>query len=206
MYNGQPQNAQNAYHNPQQGNYPQAGAMPMDDDDLAMDGIIENDGQELIILPKGEYSFVVVDYETSEYTDTKAGNRTRKKVIVHCQIDFNGSKVTIKEQLPLKKTMEWKFCQLFTCIGDRKSGEQLKMNWNEIKGKGGKCIVKPRKFNSNGEEKQTNSIDKFLEPATAPNGVSSTMQPPTFSNPAQGNVPPATGAAQQAGWGNGSFQ
>jgi len=218
QYTQQQQTPQNQYNQQpqQQGQQPQyaspAGAMPVDDDDLAFDGVIENDGNEFVLIPAGVYPFNVIDFEQTEYQDTKA-NKSRKKIIVHVQVTLpDGSTAVIKDHLPLKRTLEWKFCQLFTSVGDRKSGEPLQMKWNEIRGKGGQVKIKVDSFNKKGtnEQLQNNKVDKYLDPskATAP-AAGQQLQQPSFQQPVQqpvqqtiaGTPPAPTGQASQAGWG-----
>jgi hypothetical protein len=213
QYGGAPQQ--------QQGYQQQSQGVQADDDDLDMNGTIEDDGQDFVLLPAGTYSFVVVDFEQSKYQEKPKAQgmpgRVRNRMIVSIQVEHEGQKHTLKDFLALKKNMEWKFCQLFKGIGDRKKGERLVMDWDNIRGKGGKVKIKVESFlGKNGATKQSNKIDRYLDPAeAAPQQAApqqTQVQQPTFQQPQQqqqaplvnGNVPNPTG--QAGNWGNGGFQ
>tara|TARA_R100000655_G_C2969002_1_gene190053 strand:- start:486 stop:1217 length:732 start_codon:yes stop_codon:yes gene_type:complete len=198
----------NQYPQQQQGGYPgaqpyqQGGHVPQqpapfvaDDDDLDMNATIENDGKDFkdfVIAPAGYYDFYVVKYETQEYTDKNVNpHRTRKRIIVTIQFEFQDEKIEIKEYFPLKKSMEWKFCQFFKCIGDRKHGEPLVMDWQNCTGKRGKVKIKIDDWeNKNGDVLQSNKVDKYIDPADAINPANTTQAPANYLQPNAQPVPP----------------
>lgn len=141
--------------------------------DVAMswDDIIEND-DEFIVLPEGDYDFTVVDYERKRFEGSTKMSACPKAEVSIKIYDINNpstASTIIKENLLLNRKMEWKLCQFFTAIGLRKHGEALKMNWNNVKGKTGRCKVIINKYiNSQGEEKENNRIDKFYNPDETP--------------------------------------
>ena len=98
--------------------------------------------------------------------------------------------VTVNENLFLNRKAEWKLCQFFTAIGQRKHGETLRMNWNAVKGAKGRCKVGIRKWTGNdGKEHENNEITAFLEPSEPaivpqPQGVAAYTQPPLTSSAA----------------------
>jgi hypothetical protein len=223
------------YQAPQQNYQTQAGQPPVDEDDLDMNATIQDDGNDFVLLPEGVYDFIVTDFEPGEYQEKPQGpnipGKTRKKIVVSIQVEYEGQKQTIKDSIPLLRKMEWKFCQLFKAIGDRKKGESLVMDWNNIRGKGGKCKIKVDTFKNrtSGENMQSNKIAKYFDPAESTNQApagyaapdqNTQMQAPTFQNPAQtqqpqqtqqapqvqGNIPQPTGAASSAGWNSGGFK
>ena len=50
------------------------------------------------------------------------------------------------------------------CIGQKKHGERLVMDWNRVVGSKGRAHFKPRKYtNNNGEEKVANDIERFID-------------------------------------------
>tara|TARA_R110002074_G_scaffold105742_4_gene228404 strand:+ start:2504 stop:3250 length:747 start_codon:yes stop_codon:yes gene_type:complete len=176
-----------------QGYQSQAGQMPLDDEDMEMNSTIQDDGQDFVLLQAGTYAFHVIDFEQGEYQDKKSNGKVRKRIIVHLQIDHDGVKHTIKDYLPLKRSMEWKFCQLFKGIGDRKKGDPLVMDWQSIRGKGGMVKIKVDSFKSStdGSMKQSSKVDRFLDPSesstTGPDATAggSQVQAPSFQQPAQ---------------------
>jgi len=57
-------------------------------------------------------------------------------------------------------------CAFFTAIGQRQKGEKVKMNWGAVVGATGRCRVGTRKWKAdNGEERTSNEIKRFYEPA-----------------------------------------
>lgn len=141
--------------------------------DVAMswDDIIENDN-EFTVLPEGDYDFTIVDLERKRFEGSEKMSACPKAEVSIKIYDRNNQSVgstTVKENLMLNRKMEWKLCQFFTAIGLRKHGEPLKMNWNNVKGRTGRCKVIINKYtNDKGEEKENNRIDKFYEPVEAP--------------------------------------
>ena len=72
----------------------------------------------------------------------------------------------VKHNLFLHTKSEWKLCEFFTAIGQRKKGQKVSMNWNAVIGARGRCRVSKRSFKSKngGGELWTNDIDKFYAP------------------------------------------
>ena len=59
---------------------------------------------------------------------------------------------------------EWKLAGFFRSIGQKKHGERLVMNWNKVVGAQGRARFKPRNYiNRDGEERQTNDLDRFYD-------------------------------------------
>lgn len=145
--------------------------------DVAMswDDIIENDN-EFTILPEGDYDFTIVDLERKRFEGSAKMSACPKAEVSIKLYDSNNQSVgstTVKENLLLNRKMEWKLCQFFTAIGLRKHGEPLKMNWNSVKGRTGRCKVIINKYtNDKGEERENNRIDKFYEPVDTPTAYS----------------------------------
>lgn len=141
--------------------------------DIAMgwEDTIENDN-EFIVLPEGDYDFKIIDFERKRFegsTKMSACPKAEVSIKLYNKNDPSSNSTTIKENLLLNRRMEWKLCQFFTALGLRKHGEPLKMNWNAIKGKKGRCKVIINKYvTDKGEEKENNRIDKFYEPDETP--------------------------------------
>lgn len=65
--------------------------------------------------------------------------------------------VTVQHQLLLHSKVEFKISEFFASIGQKKKGEELKMNWQQVAGSSGLCKVGTREYNGN----QYNDIKKF---------------------------------------------
>ncbi len=127
---------------------------------------IENDSPELVLLPEGDYSFRVLDFERARHTPGKDGKLPPcNKAVLQVKVTAPEGETTIKHNLFLHSTTEGILCAFFTAIGQRQHGEKVIMNWNAVKGATGRCKVGIREWiGNNGEKRQSNEIKRFLEP------------------------------------------
>lgn len=134
--------------------------------EFGWDDEIENDGEDFITLEPGNYEFTVTGFERKRYegsANIPPCNMAELKIRVSDPVQ--GS-TTVTERLFLLSKFEWKLCQFFTAIGQRKKGEKLRPRWGEVLGAKGMCAVVINHYtDKNGNEKQNNRIDKWLEPA-----------------------------------------
>lgn len=124
---------------------------------------IENDGQEFITLEEGDYIFEVTGFERGRFpggTKIPACN----KAALTLQVKTRDGIAVIKTDLLLYKTMEWKLSSFFRCIGQKKHGERLAMDWNRVVGSRGRAHFKPRTYTDrDGNERQANDVDRFYD-------------------------------------------
>lgn len=84
----------------------------------------------------------------------------------------------VQTSLFLHSKFEWKLCQFFTAIGQRRPGEAMRMNWGAVPGSSGMCRVGVRKWTGNdGKEREGNEINEFYDPEAAP-AAAGQPQPP----------------------------
>ena len=118
---------------------------------------------EFVLLPEGEYNFVVEKYERARFNGSaKMAPCNQAKLFI--QVIDNGDpnkKVTVIHNLFLNSKCEPQISAFFLAIGAKKKGEPLKMNWNLVPGAKGRCKVGVRTYNGN----QYNEIKRFLEPS-----------------------------------------
>ena len=130
---------------------------------------IEHDSPDFTLLPKGTYPFSVRAFERGEYA---GGDKLPpcKKAVLTIEIDGGTlGTATITHNLFLHSRCEGLLCQFFTAIGQRKHGEQLRMNWQQVTGARGMCEVGVRKWQGrNGQEMESSEITRFLEPEDKP--------------------------------------
>jgi hypothetical protein len=135
------------------------------------DDEIQNDGEAYVLLEPGEYPFTVKMFERARHEGSDKLPPCNKAV-VHIEIDGGAlGTATVKHNLFLHSSCEWRLCAFFLAIGMRKHGEPLRMNWNQVAGRRGRCKVKHRQYDG----KTFNEIDRFLEPSEPSNG---TQAPP----------------------------
>ncbi len=132
--------------------------------ELNWDDQIENDSPEFILLPEGDYDFVVTEFERARHGGSEKLPPCNKAVI-SIKIEGNEGSTTIKHNLFLHQKTEGMLCAFFTGIGQRKRNEKLTMNWNKVVGSTGRCKVGIKTYN----DKQYNEIKKFYEPTEQPN-------------------------------------
>lgn len=124
---------------------------------------IENDGSELIILPEGDYNFIVTDFERGRFPGS-AKIAPCNKAILTLQVNTDEGMARVRIDLILNRLVEWRIAAFFRCIGQKKHGERLVMDWNKVVGSQGRAHFKPRNYtNRDGNERQTNDVDRFYD-------------------------------------------
>lgn len=124
---------------------------------------IENDGQEFVLLPEGDYNFVVTNFERGRFPGGPKIPACNKASIT-AQITTDQGVSIVKFDLLLYRSVEWRISAFFRCIGQKKSGEKVTMNWNAVIGSKGRAHIKQRKYTNNyGEEKTVNDMDRFID-------------------------------------------
>lgn len=133
--------------------------------ELGWDAEIENDGQEFVVAEPGDYNFVVTGFERGRFAGSeKMPPCNQAKLTIKLEIP-GAAECIVKHNLFLHSKHEWKLCEFFTAIGQRKKGQKVSMNWNAVTGARGRCKVSKRSFkNRDNKELWTNDIDKFYAP------------------------------------------
>ena len=136
--------------------------------EFGWEDIIENDGPEFTLLPEGDYDFKVLSFERARHPGS-AKLPPCNKAIVHIEIDSPEGRTVIKHNLFLHSKCEGMLCAFFSAIGQRKRGEQLRMNWNTVPGSTGRRKVGIRTWTKDdGSEGKTNEIKRFYEAEEKP--------------------------------------
>jgi len=143
--------------------------------ELSWDGQIENDSPEFVVLPEGDYDFEVIDFERARHNGSD-NLPPCNKAIVHIKIQGPEGVSVIRHQLFLHSKTEGLLCAFFTAIGQRKKGEKINMNWNNVIGSCGRAKIGIRKY----EGKEYNEIKKFYEPEEGPQSANKSFQAGRF--------------------------
>lgn len=137
--------------------------MAIDQNLMDWNDTIESDGQEFILLPEGDYNFIVTNFERGRFPGGQKVPPCNKATIT-VQVSTDDGIATIKFDLLLYRSLEWRISAFFRCIGQKKHGEKLVMNWNRVVGSFGRAHFKIRKYtNQAGEEKTINDLDHFID-------------------------------------------
>lgn len=131
------------------------------------DDEIRQDSAEFILLPEGEYEFTVTGLERGYYAGG-AKLPSCPKAIVSLKIDSPDGCAIIKNNFFLHSKCEGLLCAFFLCLGMRKRGEPLRMNWPAVIGCRGRAKIAVRTYTGNdGNEYKANEVKQFLAPETA---------------------------------------
>lgn len=133
--------------------------------DMCMDwnSAIENDGQAFIVLDEGDYNFVVTGFERGRFPGS-AKIPPCNKASITATVPTEQGNATVKFDIILYRSLEWRISAFFRCIGQKKNGERVVMDWNKVIGSCGRAHFKPRTYtNTHGEEKTANDIERFID-------------------------------------------
>ena len=128
------------------------------DELLDWDSELENDGQQYVIVPPGDYTFTVTDVERANYNGSDKLPPC-KMVTIKGTIDTDLGDATFQENLYLVRKQEWKLSAFFRSIGMKKHGEKLRMEWGKVPGARGKAKFKNDTYKGN----VYNKIDQFYD-------------------------------------------
>ena len=138
-------------------NYDQNQCMDWDD-------AIESDGQDYVLLEEGDYNFEVVDFERGRFPGSAKIPPCNKAALTLQVRTPEGKIASVKVDLILFRSLEWRLSAFFRCIGQKKHGERLVMNWGKVLGSHGRAHFKPRSYtNRDGEERRINDVDRFYD-------------------------------------------
>ena len=132
------------------------------------DDEISQDSAEFALLPEGEYEFSVTGFERGRYPGGAKLPSCPKATVSLRFVGVEGVAV-IKHNFFLHSKCEGLLCAFFTCLGMRKRGEPLRMDWPGTVGRTGRAKITVRSYTGNDwREYQTNDVKQFLEPENAP--------------------------------------
>lgn len=136
--------------------------------EFGWDDEIKRDDSPFQVLPEGDYNFTVKKFERARHGGSEKIPACNKAVLT-VAIFNAGASGEVQTNLFLHSKFEWKLCQFFTSIGQRKHGEAMRMNWGAVPGATGVCHVGIRKWTgSDGKERESNEITEFYDPEKAP--------------------------------------
>lgn len=129
--------------------------------ELGWDDEIEKDSSDFVLLPEGDYDFVVESFERGRHNGSEKLPACNKAML-KLRIDTPDGTALINHNLFLHTKTEGMISAFFTSIGQKKKGEKIKMNWNAVIGAKGRCKVGIYEWTgTDGEKRQGNDIKKF---------------------------------------------
>lgn len=108
--------------------------------ELGWDDEIQKDS-EFTLLPEGDYSFTVNRFERGRSSGEGKLPACNMAIVYFDIVGNDGAMTQVRENFILHSSLEWKLSQLFTSVGLKEKGEPLKMNWQALVGKTGRCKV-----------------------------------------------------------------
>ena len=136
--------------------------MATDNRIMDWDDVLESDGAEFVVLPEGDYTFTITNFERGRFPGS-AKIPACNKATISINIDNDIGVATARFDLILYRTLEWKIASFFRSIGQKKHGEKVTMNWNGIVGARGKAHIKPRTYQKGNEDRQVNDVEHFYD-------------------------------------------
>lgn len=132
--------------------------------ELDWDSTIDKDEQEaFILLPEGDYDFVVDHIDKTEVGDSSekyAGNRMAT-VYFNIPVPGEDEEVQIKENFILHSNFAWKIGSLLVAAGLKKKGEAISGGyWGKLPGCRGRCKV-VQNASKKDPSKKFNNIQTF---------------------------------------------
>ena len=124
---------------------------------------IESDGQEFVVLEEGDYNFEVTGFERGRFPGGQKIPACNKAALT-LQVKTDNGIAVCRTDLLLYRSLEWRLSAFFRCIGQKKPGERLVMDWNTVIGARGRAHFKPRPYTDrDGNERMANDVDRFYD-------------------------------------------
>lgn len=131
------------------------------------DDTIQNESQ-FILLPNGIYDFTVTKFEKG-WHEGSAKLDPCPKAELELTIEAPQGRTTVKENLFLDQSVEWKLCAFFKSIGQKKHGVAFKMDWSKVLGAKGRAEIEVNEYQGNdGNMKKNNKVKMFIDEPEAP--------------------------------------
>lgn len=142
-----------------------------------------------ILLPEGEYDFVVEKMERGQFQPSPNSkiNEACPEAELTLKIQSPEGEATVFERLILHSATEWKLSEFFISIGQKIKGQPFKPNWSQVPGSRGRAKIEINKYkNKQGQERENNRVDSFLEPTNqSQQQTTPPVQTQTYQQPNQ---------------------
>ena len=129
--------------------------------EMDWNGVLENDPQEFVLAPAGDYDFTIVKLERKRYNGGAKIPACNEADITVQVVTPEGKKCNIINRLYLHTRCEGLLAAFFIAIGQKKHGEPLRMDWSKVVGATGRCKVGTHEYKG----VQHNEISRFYDPS-----------------------------------------
>lgn len=138
------------------------------DRELQWDDMIEKESSDFVLLPEGDYNFIVDSFERGRHGGSEKLPACNK-AILKLRVESDKGTALITHNLFLHTKTEGLLSAFFESIGQKKKGEKMVMNWGHVPGATGRAKVGIHTYvNKDGEERQSNDIKKFYPKENKP--------------------------------------
>lgn len=129
-------------------------------EEFGWDSEIEEDGNggEYIILPEGDYWFTVTNIDKGRY-EGSAKIPACQRATLTLEVEGPDGKAICYKNLYISKSVERMLSDFFRCIGMKKKGERVRMDWSKVMGSRGRAHFKARSYNGN----EYNEVKYFID-------------------------------------------
>lgn len=131
------------------------------------------------LVPAGTYAFEVTRIEKEKFEGSdKTAPCPRAKITLNVLTESGWA--TVFDRINLNTKSAWRIAKFFSGLGYQKNPEtgKVPIKWSEAEGKQGWLKLKIRKYKSNGEDRETNDVDAYLNPSEWPQSAPAPAQAP----------------------------
>lgn len=134
---------------------------------LDWDSKISYEQPDFVTLPEGVYPITITKLERKQFEGSKREGGLPACPMAEVTVEARGKDgVSIfTQRLFLHSRCEGILTSFFTCIGLRKKGDDLNMDWGKVEGCTGWAKLTVREFTTrNGNEMTVNDVGRWLAP------------------------------------------
>lgn len=118
--------------------------------------------EDFPMIPAGEHNFKVVSLDRAWFNGNEKLPAAPKAILL-LEVDTEDGPMELRLDLILCAKLEWKLCQFFRCIGLKKEGEPLRMDWSRVVGAKGRAVFGIRSYvRKDGNKGKSADITRFL--------------------------------------------
>lgn len=135
------------------------------DHELGWDDEIVTDAKEFVQLTPGDYQFTVTNLERGRHTPNPQNPGKLpacNKATLTLQIETAEGIAQLTHNLFLHTSTEGMLSAFFGSIGQKKHGEPLRMNWNNVVGAKGVCRVNKRKGTGQYADREYDNVKTMI--------------------------------------------